>query len=277
MYSQILPQIVFLPLGYNSKIMINTQSIYERLKPHSETEVEFSFKCFRDGSSFEEKNENIVFSNFSNKQHKDLEFEIKDQSDLGFSSPGFLEISINSKKNLPIFSSRSLSGVSNYTVYYKNKKKSFLLDPAYKVGSPPVIQQFAIHKMYLDAYPIIDINIEKDLGESLVFINPYPKPILAKVVTMDGREIKLIKVNALTCKQINLRDLFKNKDENEWKGHIQITANNRVIVYNLKHSFINSQIISDVEHLDPYRGELNFLPLTQAMRVFLGKFLNYLK
>jgi len=277
MYSQIFPQIVYLPLGYSCKIIVNTQNIYKRLTSYSDAEVMFSIKCFRDGKLFKEENKNIIFSKSNLKSHPDLEFELEDQSDLGLKSPGFLELSINSKENLPIFSSRSLTGVSNYIIHYKNKKKSFLSDPAYKVGSPPVIQQFAIHKMYLDTYPIIDINVEKDLGESLAFINPYPKSILAKVATMDGREIKSIKVDALSCRQINLKDLLKNHSENEWRGHIQITANNRVIVYNLKHSFKDIQLISDVEHLDPYRGELNFLPLTQGIRIFLGNFLRSIK
>ena len=63
------------------------------------------------------------------------------------------------------------------------------------------------------------------------------------------------------------------KGEEMWAGQIQITATNRVITFNVKHSFKDPTNISDHEHLDPYRGEPTHFPATQWLRLRLGKWL----
>ena len=54
-----------------------------------------------------------------------------------------------------------------------------------------------------------------------------------------------------------------NDEESEWKGHIQLLASNRVGMFNFKHSFQDPTLISDLEHLDPYRAEQTHLRFFQ--------------
>ena len=42
--------------------------------------------------------------------------------------------------------------------------------------------------------------------------------------------------------------------------------------FNFKHSFKNKKIISDYEHLDPFRGEETYIPLTKFLRNKIGEY-----
>ena len=61
-------------------------------------------------------------------------------------------------------------------------------------------------------------------------------------------------------------------EETKWSGHMQLTASNRIVTFNFKHSFKNKKIISDYEHLDPFRGEETYMPLTRSLRNKIGKY-----
>ena len=66
-------------------------------------------------------------------------------------------------------------------------------------------------------------------------------------------------------------------EESEWKGHVQLLASNRVCMFNFKHSFQDPTLISDLEHLDPYRAEQTHLRFFQILRSQLGNKINLIK
>ena len=68
-----------------------------------------------------------------------------------------------------------------------------------------------------------------------------------------------------------IRANWNKEKESFWQGHIQIKANNRIITFNYKHSLKKDKIISDYEHLDPYRGEPTYLPPFQLLRINNGQ------
>ena len=68
-------------------------------------------------------------------------------------------------------------------------------------------------------------------------------------------------------------EYFARLKSNEiWKGHIQIYATNRLITFNYKHKLNDNSIISDFEHLDPYRLENTTYSLSELARIKFGKF-----
>jgi hypothetical protein len=263
MYSYILPSVISLPLGYNCRIFLPCSSLISRLDKETDYEIAINIKAYREKNIFFEKTIEI------NKKDKikNIDFLILDQQN-NSKFAGYAELEIYEKNKKIIFKNRA--ALNFYSIFFKDGKKSFLSDNAYKFGSPTVINQMSIIKKYLDAYPTVTIDKKKDLGETIVMINPYPKEIVASLVTNDNRLINRIKINSQSCKEINLYNLL-DENENFWQGHIQIKATNRIITFNYKHSLKNNKIISDYEHLDPFRGEPTFLPSFQLLRIKIGQ------
>ncbi len=135
-----------------------------------------------------------------------------------------------------------------------------------------MIGQIAAFGRYADAYPVIHIDRARDLGDSLVLINPYRKPILAQILTNDGRRPARLRVEPMSDRMVNLAELIA-PDESEWLGQLQLTANNRVITHIVKHSLSDPTRISTVEHLDPFRADPAHVPLFQWMRLKTGAWL----
>ena len=133
--------------------------------------------------------------------------------------------------------------------------------------------------MYIDAYPVIRIDKTRDLGETFVLINPYKRPILAQIVTHDGRSLPRTRISPESACNVDLSALLQG-NETAWTGHVQLTANNRLIPFNIKHSFQDPTLISDHEHLDPYRSDPTYQPITLSMRArakdTLLKYLKYI-
>ena len=164
--------------------------------------------------------------------------------------------------------------IAFYAVYSAIGKKGFLSDNAYKFSSPPIISQIAAYGRFVETYSVIRIDRSRDYSDSLILINPYNKPILCTVVTMDGRKVPRLRVPALSARYMKLEGILKD-DENYWEGEIQLTANNRLIVYDIKHALSDITIISDHEHLDPFRGDPTHLPFFQWCRASVGEFLSH--
>jgi hypothetical protein len=268
MFSYILPTIISLPIGYNCRILIPRNIIEDRIIKIKDYKISVSVKAYRDGNIFFERQ--FQFSEVD--KFSKIDFIIPNQEKFS-KEPGYAEFEILEEDKKIIFPNRA--ALNFYTIFYNENKKSFLSDNAYKYGSPAVINQMSTIKKYIDAYPTVTIDEKKDLGETLVLINPYPKKILVTLITNDGRSIQDICVNPKTSHEVNLFQLLGN-EEKFWQGHIQIQAKYRIITFNYKHSFKNNKIISDYEHLDPFRGEPTSMPLFQLFRVKVGDLLERL-
>lgn len=183
---------------------------------------------------------------------------------------GYLENSFRIEDEAPLF--RSNAVLPFYSIYSAPGKKSFFSDNAYLYAAPPVIAQIAEYGQYVDGYPVVRIDRARDYGESIIFINPYHKPLKAGIMASSGRSITGLRVPPLSTRMISLEPLVE-PDAESWCGQIQITATNRVVTFAVKHSLRDPQLISDHEHLDPYRGEPTHFPATRWLRLSFGKWL----
>ena len=269
MFSYILPSAISLPLGYNCRIFLPINNLILRLNKVLEYQIAIQVKAYREGSKFFEKK--IVID--QNNNTPNIDFVIPDQQNHS-EFAGYAELEIYEINKKLIFKNRAV--LNFYSIFFKEGKKSFLSDNAYKYGSPTVINQMSIIKKYIDAYPTVTIDKKNDLGETVVMINPYPKEIIASLVTNDDRLINRIKIKSQSSVEVNLIELLEEQ-ESFWQGHLQIKATNRIITFNYKHSLKNKKIISDYEHLDPYRGEPTFLPAFQLLRIKIGQIFEKIK
>lgn len=182
-------------------------------------------------------------------------------------NPGFIETQFTTL-NGSGFSSNSPS--FSYIVYKSPGKKSYLGDNSWKYATPPVINQIAEFGVYIDGCSVARVDRDKDYGESFILINPYRKTIIANLLAPEHRSIRNIKIPARSVRRISLEGLLKDH-ERSFAGQVQLTANNRLITYDIKHSLSDPTTIFAQEHLDPFRGDATHVPLFSIYRQKIGR------
>lgn len=182
---------------------------------------------------------------------------------------GYLEFGIRTADGTRAFNQRHLPSV--YNSYSKASQKSFFSCHTWKFGSPQVISQIAKFRRYIDCYPVVSLDLEKDIGESLVLMNPYQKAILVEIITSDERRLPKLRIPPMCARRFFLHEMILSPGETAWSGTLQITANNRVVTYMVKHSVADPALITTVEHLDPFRSDPTQFPLSRWLRLKYGE------
>ena len=180
---------------------------------------------------------------------------------------GYLENGFYVEDEAPLFSNNIPPNF--YAIYTRAGNKSFFSDNMLKYSSPAVIAQIAAYGKFIDGYSAVRIDRARDFTETLVMINPYQRPVIANVHSDTAGEIRRIRIEPNSAAHVRLDRLLEESDA-AWSGQIQISASNRVITYIMKHSFVDPLLITDHEHLDPYRGESTHLPAFSWLRLNLG-------
>lgn len=185
-------------------------------------------------------------------------------------SGGYLECTLRTDDDATLFKVMRLPGT--YNIHSSPTEKSFFTCHTHKFASPPVISQIARFGQFVDCYPVITVDKTSDRTTSLVFVNPYGKNIVAKIFSHDGRKIEGIKIKPRSACRVDMAGLLR-EDEDSWGGHIQLTANNRALTWLVKHRMSTPHAIATAEHLDPYRADETHMPLTRAIRNWVGHWL----
>lgn len=265
--SYLIPIIAWLPKGYDCSIVMPLGEIAQRL-PKGTGSIIRAWTAYRDGAPVAEGEERISFDKGRplGEPANEVTWHGADLDDWPVEG-GYLEFAVRVADDAPLFSSNRPPAF--YNVYAAPGRKSFFACHTWKFGSPQVIGQIAAFGRYADAYPVIHIDRECDLGDSLVLINPYRRPILAKILTNDGRRPRRQRIEPMSGRMIDLAALIA-PDEDKWSGQIQLTANNRVITHIVKHALSDPTRIGSMEHLDPFRADPTHLPLFRWLRLTAG-------
>ena len=265
MYHYLLPLIVAIPKGYNLCISVPINQIISRLDERiDETEIVIKCNLINDGCFFLKKEKNFLIRKKSNQISSENFFFENIET---FENPSYVEIEIISKDKKLIF--KNNLGISFYSIFSYKNKKTFISDNAFKTGSPNVIYQISKIKRFVDTYSAINIDFKKLLGETMMFINPYKKKIACKIIDEDQNSINIV-IPPESVRELNLEYFARLKSNDIWKGHIQIYATNRLITFNYKHKLDDNNLISDFEHLDPYRLENTTYSFSELARIKLG-------
>ncbi|MBR44962.1 MAG: hypothetical protein CMM31_00435 [Rhodospirillaceae bacterium] len=266
-YSYMIPSISSLPSGYDCTVAPPIERLADNLIGGTGRVVQ-NIAVYSEGEQVAQQEALHVFERGKRVSDAPPAFVWQDQFPPGVS--GYLETSFRIEEEAPLFASNAV--LAFYSIYGKAGKKSFFSDNAYLYAAPPVIAQIAEYGQYIDGYPVVRIDRDRDYGESIIFINPYHKPLKAGIVTAESGAISGIRVPPLSTRMVSLEPLLQG-EARSWNGQIQITATNRVITFDVKHSLRDSTVISDHEHLDPYRGEPTHFPATRWFRLRVGKWL----
>jgi hypothetical protein len=268
-YPFIFPCIVHLPAGYDCTIPLPYESVADRLIGGNGTVI-YGVQVFCAGRMRAEWSEKLIFANGCLVGPPPDPFTWRDAGEDWGGNSGYLEVSLQAADARPMFHARA--PISFYSIYTKPGKKAFFSDNAYKYGAPPVIAQIAAFGKFVEGYPVVHIDRERDLGQTLALINPYKKVVSARVHTCDGRTLGPLKVPPASVRLVRLVELLRPR-EASWLGQVQLTANNRVVTYVMMHSLRSPCVLSDHEHLDVFRSDPTHIPAFQLLRRRIGKIL----
>jgi hypothetical protein len=266
----LIPIIVWLPRGYELTIVSSRERV-EKSMPGWSGQIERYAQVVCAGKVLEESalTADVVDGKIVSDWPDSYSYAAGKNPDWP-ADGGFLEFGIRSVDDSPAFSTKQLPGA--YNLYTGDGVKSFIMCQTWKFGSPQVITQIAALGRYVDAYSVIHIDFDKDLGDSLVLINPYLKPIVAEIVALGHQKLPRIRIAPLTVKRIDLATLVP-EGARAWQGAIQLSANNRLVTQIVKHSAKNPDTLTTVEHLDPFRGDPTHMPAFQTLRNVVGDWL----
>ncbi len=271
--SFVYPAVVSLPLGYDCTFPIDLNRLVEQLAV-PDARLRLVARRYHESKVVEETERRLDFVGRKLVSGTPEILVWHDAAERGEVHPSFAEIAITSLDDVPVFSSQR--AVSNYSIYTKPGKKAFFSDNAFKYGAPPIISLMAKLGRFVEGYPSIHLDRARDCGETVLLINPYLRPILVRIVTNDDRTPLKARVPAQSVRAVPLID-FLREGETRWLGRIQLTANNRLITFHVRHSIANTSVISDHEHLDPFRTERTHLPMSEAARISFAGALRQLK
>lgn len=265
--SYLIPIIAWLPKGYDCSVVMPLEAIAERL-PNGTGAIVRAWTAYRDGAPIADGEERIQFENGRPLGDPDNEVTWRGAAlDDWPAEGGYLEYAVRAADGAPLFTSNRPPAF--YNVYAAPGRKSLFVCHMWKFGSPKVIGQIAAFGCYVDSFPVVHIDRARDLGDSLVLINPYRRPILANILTHDGRRLRRQRIEPMSGRMIDLAALIAPEDD-KWFGQIQLTANNRLITHIVKHSLADPTLIGSVEHLDPFRGDPTHAPLFRWLRRTAG-------
>ena len=271
--SELFPIVGTLPPGYRVIIVIDGSRFARKMTTTDQEGVlNWSFRLRYEGDVIRHQEGSIEYKGLEFAPNQ-LRFEVEEsQAEMG-DTARFYEFDFIEGNGNPIFNSKMLS--IGYAFYWAPGKKSFLAEIGQKFGIPSVITQVGQLGQFLQSYPSILIDKDCDYGQSLTLINPYLKTISAKILANDGRSLPRIRVPAESARNVRLSD-FLEPDEVRWVGDIQVTANNRVVLYDFKHKLSDPTEITDHEHLDYFQAvdsyEPAFLRVRHSIVTFLLRF-----
>lgn len=184
--------------------------------------------------------------------------------------PGYLEFDVQTADDA--MSVIDYIGPVAYGTYHAPGKKAVLADGPMKYAAPPTIGQIAEYGRFVEGQAIARVDQTRDYGESIALINPYRRPILVTLKGHDGRALPRLRVPPFSCRYGRIADMLA-KDETSWVGHVQLTATNRLVTFDVKHSLKNPSVLSHFEHLDPFRADPTHMPAFKWLRIKIGWFL----
>ena len=257
-FNYFIPLIHFGPLpGYFYKQELPLEQIGKNIIGNN-AKFEIIRKVVSQGQIIYEENKIILYNNKNWSEKSASLFEWSASKNQG--KPCYIETQINLVKGSGLHSS---SLPSFYVSYTGNNKKSFLSCGNEKYGNPRVIMQMKEFGQWIDGYPAININRQRNITYSLVVINPYKALNSLTIEVNDLNKKYNFKINKLSVKVIDFYDIIK---KNIWSGQFYIYGKRRAIIYLINHSSKHIGKISTLEHSDPFRAEFNFLPKLQNLR-----------
>ena len=269
-YQYIIPYILPLPLDYDCTIALPASAVGKRLK-NGTGAVSWRVVCFHDGELVDEMERQLIFEDGRLSNSACTTYVWNGTHHEWSGNSGYMEIHFDADDEDTFFSTKDC--IEFYALYSAPGKKTFRADGTFKFASPPTIAQIAAFGEFCEGYPSVRIDQARNYGESFVLINPYEKPILVTLATPDDRKLSRLRVPPRSGRNLVLADLLQLHGKS-FVSRFQLKASNRIVLFHVRHSMSGPYVITDHEHLDPYRSDPTHVPAFQKLRLAIGYFLD---
>jgi hypothetical protein len=195
----------------------------------------------------------IVYMNGRETSSEALTFEFENSKttaksfvrEFKLANLGLLEIHCNA--DAPIF--KKIIPEPGYGILKRPNGSSISINRDMKYAHTRVIEQMRHHNRFCMLHSAALSDGERGIGNSILLGNPYDQPLVTRLRTQEG---KLVSEKLLphSVKMIDLHEVVVSGSPQT----IMITANNRVLTFDVKHYFGDQARVNSVDHLDPYSG-----------------------
>jgi hypothetical protein len=154
---------------------------------------------------------------------------------------------------------RSMFAPSFYTVFDSDLFKSFFNDNALKYANTVVIRQIEAFKAWVEGYPACEIDRARDLGQSVILINPHERPAVVSVALEGLEKPRKVKIEAMSAARVDFAGML-GPETQAWRGEAFVWGPNRVNMFFIYHGLAEPHAIVTMEHSEVYRGEHGYVP-----------------
>lgn len=158
---------------------------------------------------------------------------------------GYAEISVRADR--PVFSSLNLS--VGYGLLSRPGFGTVNVLHDEKFASPAVIQQIKEIGRFCLLHPACLWDTRRNAGNSFLLINPYGKPLLARLSSNLDRHASQ-RVPARSARMMPLEPLLDDGRH----GTVMLTSANRFPVWDVRHAADDPAKMFNIDHLEVYRG-----------------------
>lgn len=160
-------------------------------------------------------------------------------------SLGYTEIELSAEQ--PIF--RKLHPESGYSLFSGVDGRCLTINTDTKYAHYRVIEQIKAWQNFCLLHSAILVDPARDYGNSMLLINPYERPIVAGLKSTNGRSLRA-RIPEKSAEIINLEPLV----EAGKFGTVMLSANNRLVAYDVRHPYGSWQAFNSIDHLDVFSG-----------------------
>ena len=168
---------------------------------------------------------------------------------------GYAEISIVADR--PYF--RIILTEAAFALVERPDHGSFNVHGSFKFSDPGVVSMMRDIGELCLVHPSQYVSKADDIGNSVLIVNPFDGPIVARISAPKGREVR----KRVMPRQMEIVPLTELLNDNEWSC-VLYTGNNRYPAWDIRHAYFDRWRINRLDHLEIYRGSLTLQRLSLA-------------
>ena len=159
---------------------------------------------------------------------------------------GYAQVSISADR--PIF--RTILTQHVYSLIERPDGGTFILNASYKFSDPLIIDLMRRVGRFCLVHPGHYVSSQRGAGNSALIVNPFDGPIVARLATVDGSEVRK-RVAHREAVMIPLEELI----EEDRLACVLYSGSNRYPAWDVRHAFGRPNRINRIDHLEFFRGD----------------------
>ena len=166
---------------------------------------------------------------------------------------GYTEISITADR--PYF--RYIITEASFALVERPDQGTFNVHASMKFSDPVISGMMRDVGEFCLVHPAQYVSKAEDIGNSVLLINPFDGPVVARLATGDDKELR----RRIMPREVALVSLADLLNDGEWTC-VRYTGSNRYPAWDVRHSYSDPFRINRLDHLEYYRASLTLQRLS---------------